>query len=312
MQIYLKKQIVLIMVLLGVSIQSCSAQVPKWDKLSTMFAYNKNLPFEVKERHIEDRGIARIHDITYASPMGGDVPAYLVIPDRKGPFAAVLFLHPGQGDRSISLPEAVTLAQLGVVSLLIDAPYMRPVPWTKRYLDTEDPVHSRDSVIQTVVDLRRGIDLVVSRGDVDSERIAYIGHSLGATIGGVLAGVDKRPKTYILMAGQPVHSRWWQTSGHPVARQVRKSVTEAKLDRYVDVMSSVDAIHYIGHAAPATLFFQFAKEDVFISKDEACQYFNAARESKSIEWYNSDHGMNEQARKDRTEWLKRQLNLNQK
>ena len=193
MKSMLKKQI-FVMMLLGISMQSCSAQVQKWDKLSTMFAYNKNLPLEVKERHIEDRGIARVHDITYASPMGGDVPAYLVIPDRKGPFAAVLFLHPGQGDRSTFLPEAVTLAQFGVVSLLIDAPYMRPAPWTKRYLDTEDPVHSRDSVIQTVVDLRRGIDLIVSRSDVDSERIAYTGHSLGATFGGVSAEEPRRKR----------------------------------------------------------------------------------------------------------------------
>ncbi len=58
----------------------------------------------------------------------------------------------------------------------------------------------------------------------------------------------------------------------------------------------------IGHSTPATLFFQSTKEDVFVSKDEAYKYFNAASELKSIEWYDSGHGMNVQARRDRIDW----------
>ena len=310
MKAYREKLIFIIAILLAVSYQYSSAQLPNREDLSDMFAYDHQLPLEVKVKNVEDRGSAHVHDITYASSMGGPVPAYLVVPAGKGRNrAAVLFLHPGHGDRSTFLPEALTLTQFGVISLLIDAPYMRPAPWTKRFLDAQDPMHSRDSMIQTVVDLRRGFDLLASRTDVDDEKMAYVGHSLGATMGGILAGVEKRPNTYILMAGQPVHSRWWRTSEHPAARQVRASASTTNLDRYIDVTSSLDAIHYIGHAAPATVFFQFAHEDVFISKEEALAYFNAASEPKEIEWYDSDHGMNEQAEKDRIVWLKKQLNL---
>jgi dienelactone hydrolase len=35
--------------------------------------------------------------------------------------------------------------------------------------------------IQIIVDLRRGLDLLVARPEVDSSRLAYGGHSLGAT-----------------------------------------------------------------------------------------------------------------------------------
>ncbi len=67
-----------------------------------------------------------VHDISYASPKGGRVPAYLVVPDGKGPFAAIEFVHWGQGDRTEFLSEALLYAKSSAVSLLIDAPYNRP------------------------------------------------------------------------------------------------------------------------------------------------------------------------------------------
>jgi hypothetical protein len=41
----------------------------------------------------------------------------------------------------------------------------------------------RDNHIQMVVDLRRAVDVLVARKDVDPKRIGYVGHSLGATWG---------------------------------------------------------------------------------------------------------------------------------
>jgi len=57
--------------------------------------------------------------------------------------------------------------------------------------------------VQTVIDLRRAVDVVLSRPGVDPKRIGFVGHSFGATWGGVLAGVEKRIKAYVLMAGLP-------------------------------------------------------------------------------------------------------------
>src|SRR5688500_3714480 len=57
------------------------------------FDYDKNAPLGIKEAGAEKRGNVSIHDITYASPEGGVVPAYLVVPKGKGPFAAVVWGH---------------------------------------------------------------------------------------------------------------------------------------------------------------------------------------------------------------------------
>ena len=54
------------------------------------FDYDRKAPLGIKEIGVERRGDVAIHDITYASPKGGVVPAYLVVPKGKAPFAAVI------------------------------------------------------------------------------------------------------------------------------------------------------------------------------------------------------------------------------
>src|SRR5215813_2513400 len=50
------------------------------------FEYDSKAPLDIQESNVEQRGDVSVHDITYASPRGGRVPAYLVVPKGKGPF----------------------------------------------------------------------------------------------------------------------------------------------------------------------------------------------------------------------------------
>src|SRR5213596_2562622 len=95
------------------------------------FDYDKQAPLGVRELGVERRGDVSVYDITYASPKGGLVPAYLVVPKGKGPFAAVIWGHwywqnSPMRNRKQFLDEAVVLAGAGVVSLLTDGPVARP------------------------------------------------------------------------------------------------------------------------------------------------------------------------------------------
>jgi len=86
------------------------------------FEYDRTAPLDIREASVERRGRVDIHDISYASPAGGRVPAYLVKPLGKGPFAAILWGHwymTGSEfrNRKEFLAEAVALAAGGVVSL---------------------------------------------------------------------------------------------------------------------------------------------------------------------------------------------------
>ena len=86
-------------------------------------------------------------------------------------------------------------------------------------------------------------------------------------------------------------------------------LTREQLDEMVETMAAVDAIHFIGRAAPAALLFQCAHRDEFISEQEALRYWTAANEPKEIRWYDTDHFFNEKARQDRMAWLSEQLGL---
>src|SRR5438034_2064438 len=147
--------------------------------------YDRKAPLEVRETGVEQRSGVAVHDISYASPKDGVVPAYLVVPSGKGPFAAVIWGHwywqnSSLRNRKEFLDEAILLAQDGVVSLLTDGPVARP-----GHVESKDPLDERIATdfIQQVIDMRRGVDLLLARRDVDPRRIAYVGHSYNANVG---------------------------------------------------------------------------------------------------------------------------------
>jgi cephalosporin-C deacetylase-like acetyl esterase len=165
--------------ILAVSALPSSAQDAE---LIRHFDYDQKAPLGLKQIGVERRGDVAVHDITYDSPKGGVVPAYLVVPKGKGPFAAVIWGHwywdnSPMRNRKQFLDEAVVLAQAGVVSLLTDGPVARP-----GHVVSKDPLDERVATdfLQQVIDMRRGVDVLLARKDVDAKRIAYVGHSYNA------------------------------------------------------------------------------------------------------------------------------------
>lgn len=268
--------------------------------LIPLFGYDSEAELDVEEVGIEYRDDVAVHDLAYASPVGGRVTAYLVVPSGDGPFAGIVFAHPGDGDRASFLDEAVTLAQAGGVSLLIDAPWARPEPWRRELNYTSD--NDRDVAIQNIIDLRRAVDLLTLREDVDPERIGFIGHSYGAHVGGVLAGVETRIKAYVFAAGMPSRSEH-------IPRRVTSALPTEDLAAYMEATAPLDAVHYVGHAAPAALFFQCARKDEIITAETSLRYYEAGSQPKRITWYDTGHSLNDQASLDRAVWLVEQIGL---
>src|SRR5579859_6038279 len=131
-----------------------------------LFDYDPKQPLDIHDKIIEEFTDGTLHDITYTSPKGGPVGAYLVVPKGKGRFAAVLFGHWGNGTRAEFIPEAKLYARAGAISLIPDYPWDRPQPWHKTPDHFDKPEVDREIEIQAVVDLRRGIDLLLARPDV--------------------------------------------------------------------------------------------------------------------------------------------------
>src|SRR5258708_18963929 len=180
-----------LLLLVAASCEAALAQNQSINTLRRMFEYDQNAPLDIREVGVLNRNGVQIHDITYASPKSGRVTAYLVVPAGRGRFAGVVFGHWAYGTRTEFLPEGILYAQAGVVSLLVDDLGVRPAPWRRNAPGTE-PEAVRDNFVQSVVDLRRGIDVLRARADVDPNRIAYVGHSSGAHWGPILTAVGRR------------------------------------------------------------------------------------------------------------------------
>src|SRR5690348_1782676 len=95
---------------------SLRSQSANLDAVVHMFDYDQTASLDLQEKSVEDRAGVKVHDISFSSPMGGRVSAYLVTPAGKGPFAGIVFLHSGQWDRHEFLAEAELLARAGAVS----------------------------------------------------------------------------------------------------------------------------------------------------------------------------------------------------
>src|SRR5206468_3793940 len=290
--------------------ENSAKATPDFQTASHLFDYDAKTPFDIHEKIIEEFNGGTLHDITYASPKGGPIAAYLVVPKGKGPFAAALFGHWGNGTRTEFIPEAKLYARAGAVSLLPDYPWDRPQPWHKTPNHYDKPELDREIEIQAVLELRRGIDLLLARPDVDPKRLAYVGHSYGAQWGSILSAVDKRMKTSVLMAGVAEIGDIFLRGNDPGIIELRKSRPPGQFERYAQIAGEIDALHFVGHAAPIPLLFQFTNFEQLFDKTSMEHYAATATDPKKVLYYDTGHDLNDpQALQDRYDWLAKYIDL---
>ena len=271
------------------------------------FTYDRGVSLNVKQTSVKVLDGVTIQDITYTGSDGDTVPAYLVIPQGSGKFAGVIWGHwlmPGaaNSNRKEFLEEAVELAPAGVVSLLVDAPQSRP-----DFKEMPDPV----LVAQQVVDLRRGLDLLLSRSDIDASRIAYVGHSWDAGIGAILDATDKRFAAFVLMSGPLSMTKRILSS--PDMAALRKTNDTAEVKKVEDSLKAdawADPGSYTSKLGPAPALFQYALHDEeWVPLASAKDYAAEASGPKTVEFYDADHALNAKARLDRDSFLRKTLQL---
>ena len=268
-----------------------------------LFAYDANEPVPITENEVLQRAGYTVHDISYPSPKGGEVPAYLVVPEGPGPFAGILLMHGSSGSRQTLLPFAEELVQTGAVVLTLSAPAARipGKPWIS--FTPQD----REEQIQLMVDLRRAVDLLTQHEKVDESRIGYVGYSYGAAMGGLLAGIEPRIKAYGFMVGDGGLVSHFMDEDGPVGGF--ETIDPEARERWLEAMEPIEPINFVGQAAPSALFFQNARHDTSVSEEDALAYQAAGSEPKKIEWYDSGHGLPAQAYMDMVHWLAEQIGI---
>ena len=81
---------------------ACAKDAPA----TQLFAYDRSASLDVVVASSREERGCTVYDISYASPKGGRVPGYLVVPEGKGPFAGILLQHGAPGSRDTTLERA--------------------------------------------------------------------------------------------------------------------------------------------------------------------------------------------------------------
>ena len=272
-------------------------EVRSFEELISRFDYDATRALQIRELGVVRRDGALIQDLRYESLSGGQIEAYWVTPEGGQSYPVVIYLHPAPGSRGTYLEEAAALAGQGAASLLIEAPWAQMESFGPV---VADPHRALETFTLFVKDLRRGIDLAAGRPGVDASRIGLVGHSLGAYMGGILAGVEKRLRAVVLIS---VTGRLGD-----VAAVNMPDLEPQVMDHYRQVIAPVDPVYYVGHAAPTTLFYQFGTQDDFYPHESFTAIASAGSQPKRVEWYETNHWFEHHgARQDRMAWLAEQL-----
>jgi dienelactone hydrolase len=252
------------------------------------------LDVELGPARTED-GVA-VRQVAYRS--GEDrVGGYLVTPaatDERVP--AVLYLHGAGGDREEQLDVAVRLARRGAAGLTITAPSRGKSPPAGETAE-ETLRWQRDTIVADVVAARRGLDLLADDDRVDPDRLGLVGWSMGGRLATIVAGVDGRVRAAVLMS----------TGAVPVAEYVEAAPDELK-DDVEAVLPDIDPLSHVADIRGA-LLVQAARADSVVPQRALQAVVDAAPDDAAVEWYPTDHALDEQATRDRLAWLGDQLGL---
>jgi hypothetical protein len=216
-----------------------------------------------------------IRPITYDSS-GGPVTGYIAYPPEGPSSAGIIAMH-GMPERAydmVELPLAL-MGCVGATAIAIDAPYARADRMDTPLLFDET---DRDEMIQLVIDLRRAVDVLESKG---IEQITYDGVSWSVDIGGILAGVEPRIDGFSLMVGGLAVERFMR-DGSPIGPLAEQP--DDDVDAWLRLMATVSAEEFVGDAT-APISFQNNRGDTIVTPENAERLHAAAGPDHEVQWY---------------------------
>jgi isopenicillin-N N-acyltransferase like protein len=172
-----------------------------------------NSPFDYNLRLLAKRADFRIFRLTYPSPVvspvkqNNTIPADYYVPnsirpdDTKRP--AVICLHILDGNEPLTDLVCSMLAKRGIPAIAFKLPYYGSRGSAKGpQILADNPKLFAGAIVQSGEDIRRTVDLLASRPEVNPERIGIVGISLGGIISASAAGAEPRiHRTGLILAG---------------------------------------------------------------------------------------------------------------
>ncbi len=176
----------------------------------SFLAHYRYDPVELRpevEETVESEDWTR-HAVRYMGPGDERVLAYLYLPRNASPPYQTMVYIPGVSAFFGDAPQEQAEWLLGpnvrsgraMFVVVMDGMVGREWPPGTTFPETRS-VGFRDLMVKHATELRLGLDYLESRGDIDMERLAYVGLSWGAGSRSVLAAVDDRFDAVIFVGG---------------------------------------------------------------------------------------------------------------
>jgi dienelactone hydrolase len=151
----------------------------------------------------------RIEKVTLDAPYGRTrAQVYVLLPARGAPPYQAVVLFPGSS--AISTPSLLTPGYVERSDFVVKSGRALVIPVYRGTFERREGLTStwpdpsdryREMAVSWVRDVKRTIEYLETRRDIDAGRLAYFGFSWGGRLGAIVPAVEPRIKTVILISG---------------------------------------------------------------------------------------------------------------
>jgi cephalosporin-C deacetylase-like acetyl esterase len=268
--------------------------------VSEYYEYDRDLPLQDSVTLIKDTAGCKLFYVTYRSVHNKKVTGLLSVPENGDKPLPVIILMHGKGDRkTVDYIEYGNKAMNGSGYAVLRLDFSNHGDRFENDFDFsftgKNRYWTRNIISQTVFDLRRAVDFICTKKELDSERIGYYGISLGGITGTVFCSIDKRVKVPVIVLG-----------GGQMNLMFGTDALSADTQNYLSI---IEPMNFVKQIAPRPLLMINAENDDIILPMMSKLLFREAEEPKEIIWYPAKHHTIplDKVYDDGIEWFKKHL-----
>ena len=262
-----------------------------------LYQYDASRPLAVKAGSTTAIGTVKLIRFSYLSTHNQRVPALLFLPpgaSKAKPVPCLVLLHGLGGGKEQMAGLALGATQNGYAALAIDeyGQGERTIASAKAADPAKEQARQaaqlEKTVQQSAVDVRRGLDYLATRPDINKTKCGLVGISLGAIIGTVTAGVEPRLKATALVSGGGdwgLILRSLARRGGDVGGKSTQTFKDADWSHLSDALAPEDPLTFAPHVAPRPLLLIGGRKDTTIVPQSTQELYDAARDPKQILWF---------------------------
>jgi uncharacterized protein len=259
------------------------------DDLLKWFNYDNKQPLRDRWAGLEGHPYYNLYKVVYVSDGGEKVPALYFEP-RAGtpPFPCIIMQHGYSGSKTdVKSMGLLDFIKEGYAVFAIDAQYHGERKIRGKDIFSPDIDSDAKAMLQTVIDLRRAVDLLETRKNIDSNRISYFGVSMGAILGSIFCGVESRVKAPVLVVGGGGWETLIQKSKIGPAMVLRKYIERGQLGSIKDLarkLEYLEPLNFVWRISPRPVLLINNKHDTIVPTEANKLLQEKTREPKKIVW----------------------------